>query len=274
MSSAKQHFMLQRAIERVRAATGASITSAGIVSGTESIVLNQISGATRAVRPINVEPRMGIAGKAVHLRRVFGVDDYRISPSITHQCDWFVLAEDLHSMVAAPVIVGTKPVAVIMASHRGNETIGGRTFDTLTAEARLIEQQLAIDAAAPTLIPSTASLAELSHLRELLRLTQADLRTLTHDIPDTAITRRLKAIADRLGAGDDRSRIAASITLSPREIDVMTLAALGHPNRSIATMLGITYQTTKSYMKSAMNKLDASSRLEAVIIARRAGIIA
>ncbi|WP_374613760.1 response regulator transcription factor, partial [Gordonia sp. (in: high G+C Gram-positive bacteria)] len=44
-------------------------------------------------------------------------------------------------------------------------------------------------------------------------------------------------------------------------------------NARIAETLGVTVYTVKGYMKDAMRKLGASSRLEAVVTARSAGLL-
>ena len=61
--------------------------------------------------------------------------------------------------------------------------------------------------------------------------------------------------------------------LTPREIDVLTLAALGTMNREIAETLGLSAETVKSYLRNAMFKLGARSRRAAVDRARMLGAI-
>ena len=61
--------------------------------------------------------------------------------------------------------------------------------------------------------------------------------------------------------------------LSPREFDMLAQVALGKRNGQIAAQLALTEATVKSYLSTAMRKLNASTRYEAVIAARRAGLI-
>ena len=65
----------------------------------------------------------------------------------------------------------------------------------------------------------------------------------------------------------------ADVRLSPRETDVLACAALGATNAEIAATLALKEGTVKSYLQSAMAKLDASTRHAAVAKARRAGIL-
>jgi len=63
------------------------------------------------------------------------------------------------------------------------------------------------------------------------------------------------------------------VRLSSREIDVLACAALGATNAEIAATLDLKEGTVKSYLQSAMAKLDASTRHAAVVTARRAGLL-
>ena len=61
--------------------------------------------------------------------------------------------------------------------------------------------------------------------------------------------------------------------LSPRELEVIAQVATGADNKQIAIRLGVTEETVKTHVKSILAKLDASDRLQAVVIAMRRGII-
>lgn len=62
--------------------------------------------------------------------------------------------------------------------------------------------------------------------------------------------------------------------LSPREVQVLHHAALGHCDKQIARSTGIAHETIRSYWKSIRTKLGASDRANAVAIALWAGKIA
>jgi DNA-binding NarL/FixJ family response regulator/tetratricopeptide (TPR) repeat protein len=61
--------------------------------------------------------------------------------------------------------------------------------------------------------------------------------------------------------------------LTPREHDVLTLVATGRSNREIAQQLYISAKTVSVHISNVLAKLDASSRTEAVAIARRRGLL-
>lgn len=59
-------------------------------------------------------------------------------------------------------------------------------------------------------------------------------------------------------------RIAERRKLSKRELDVLTRMSRGLANKEIATELGISEHTVKSYVKTLLEKLDATDRAGAV----------
>lgn len=65
----------------------------------------------------------------------------------------------------------------------------------------------------------------------------------------------------------------APIALTPREIDVLRLLAEGAGNKELAWRLGISDHTVKSHIASIFNKLDVSTRTEAVTAGIRQGLI-
>jgi two-component system, NarL family, response regulator LiaR len=62
-------------------------------------------------------------------------------------------------------------------------------------------------------------------------------------------------------------------TLTPRELEVLTLIGQGRSNNEIAAALGITPRTTKVHVQNILGKLGATNRTEAVSIAVRHKLI-
>jgi DNA-binding CsgD family transcriptional regulator len=62
--------------------------------------------------------------------------------------------------------------------------------------------------------------------------------------------------------------------LTARERDVLGQLAQGKSNRDLARALGISENTVKNHVRSVLEKLNAQSRSEAVVIALKAGIVA
>lgn len=66
---------------------------------------------------------------------------------------------------------------------------------------------------------------------------------------------------------------AAATSLTNREIEIITLASKGLPNKIIASNLGISIHTVAEYFKNIHVKLDVHKRMEAVAIARSLNLI-
>jgi two-component system, NarL family, response regulator YdfI len=69
------------------------------------------------------------------------------------------------------------------------------------------------------------------------------------------------------------SASAPAQTLTAREVQVLTMLAEGHGNKTIAWKLGISEHTVKFHVASIMSKLNAGTRTEAVTRGIRRGLI-
>ena len=61
--------------------------------------------------------------------------------------------------------------------------------------------------------------------------------------------------------------------LTPRELEVLELLATGCSNRQVADGLGMSPHTAKFHVNAILDKLDASSRTEAVVRAIQLGLV-
>jgi LuxR family transcriptional regulator, regulator of acetate metabolism len=104
---------------------------------------------------------------------------------------------------------------------------------------------------------------------EQVREAHAALRTLAPRIGDPALRAELLDACGLLTAGTP----VAEVTLAPREVDVLACVAAGSTNAVAAQRLGLRPETVKGYLRSAMRKLGAHTRGEAVAAARRAGAL-
>lgn len=62
-------------------------------------------------------------------------------------------------------------------------------------------------------------------------------------------------------------------SLSPREVEVLTLVADGYSNKRVGAALAISEDTAKAHVKNIMSKLGANDRTHAVTLAIRRGIL-
>jgi DNA-binding NarL/FixJ family response regulator/tetratricopeptide (TPR) repeat protein len=99
-----------------------------------------------------------------------------------------------------------------------------------------------------------------------IRAGQRGFGTLTDVIAQTARTEQL-----RLGPGN--TSVDGERALSERELDVLRLLELGRSNPDIGEELVISRHTVRAHVSKILDKLEASSRTEAVAIAHRRGIL-
>ena len=66
---------------------------------------------------------------------------------------------------------------------------------------------------------------------------------------------------------------AASVKLTGRELEVMRLGRAGSSDTQIARELGISSHTALNHIRNFRHKLDAATKLEAVLTAIRLGIL-
>ncbi len=89
-----------------------------------------------------------------------------------------------------------------------------------------------------------------------------------------SITAKVVAEFSRLPRPRPRNGFEIVESLSPREMEILRLVAGGDSNKEIAEQLVITEGTVKNHLSSILSKLNAKDRLQAVIRAREAGLIA
>lgn len=107
-----------------------------------------------------------------------------------------------------------------------------------------------------------------------MREAHRELRALMPKVLDPALRDELLAVCGRLAsATGTREPGAREVRLAPREVDVLACVAAGATNAVAADRLGLRPETVKGYLRSAMRRLGAHTRLEAVVAARRAGLL-
>jgi DNA-binding NarL/FixJ family response regulator len=77
----------------------------------------------------------------------------------------------------------------------------------------------------------------------------------------------------RPGPGDRRLGLAAELSLTSRELEVLGLVAAGASTSEIASKLYISAKTVKNHLASIYQKLDVADRTQAVLRALRLGLV-
>jgi DNA-binding CsgD family transcriptional regulator len=71
-----------------------------------------------------------------------------------------------------------------------------------------------------------------------------------------------------------QQRATRPLHLTPRELEVLALLCEGLPNKLISRRLNISAATVKCHISRILDELGVSSRLQAVVVAARFGLIA
>lgn len=200
--------------------------------------------------------------------RVQCVDDHAvvrdgISLSINMQPDMTIVATAATGEQAVALFSAHRPDVVLMdlqlPTMSGLEAI--RAIRQLDREARIIvltmyqgEEDIyrSIQAGAVTyLLKGTLS----DDLIRIVREVYAGGRPMPPDVAATLAARTSRA------------------SLTPREVEVVTLMAKGMHNKQIGTVLGISSETVRIHAKNIFFKLQVPDRTAAVVDALRRGII-
>ncbi|MGW1162390.1 response regulator transcription factor [Streptomyces sp. NPDC002513] len=279
-ADAAEAVQVRGALVRLRRATGLPIAFGGLVeSGRPQIRISELSGtATTALSSLAVVSGNGLGGKVVALARPCAVTDYSASRQISHEYDGAVAAEGLRSVLAVPLVVRRRVRGVLYGALRMAQPLGDRTLSAAVAAARDVEQELVARDEARAVLAAVRQPAgpPSGAAWERVREAHGTLRSLAQRVEDPALRAELLAVCGRLaGAASSLppASPAQSAGLSPREVDVLSCVAVGSTNAAAAERLGLRPETVKGYLRSAMRKLGAHTRWEAVVAARRVGVL-
>lgn len=270
--------VLAAALEPIRQRTRMDMVFGGAVrQRVDALEITELQGTrTRSAWNLVVHNGHGIGGRALELRRPVLVPNYFTSEGITHVYDHAVRPEAIQTIAAVPVMVGRAPRALLYMATRTQVSLGDRWFDAFAPMIRALERDLTVEdevhrrlsalrdvqASRPDMVTS----AELSALAR-------ELGELATSVEDVELRKKLEAIGSRMVSGVDAGSRSPRIELRPREVDVLREVATGASNGDVAAALDLQISTVKSYLKSAMRKLHATNRVQAINAAQRERLI-
>ncbi|WP_116248048.1 LuxR C-terminal-related transcriptional regulator [Nocardiopsis sp. FIRDI 009] len=272
------------ALRTARRGAGLPVAFGGVATEGGMRLTQFIGVRTNGLRGLRVAAASGLGGRVLVSRRPGAVDDYGSAASITHEYDGPVLAEGLRSVVAVPVVVSGAVAGVLYGASRG-AVLGERATEALVGAARELAHELAVrDEVDRRLRWWRAARSNEGRLgcgaaAEEVRRVHARLRTLARRADDEGMRDELLDAARRLaelgadGAAEPDGDTWRVSPLSPRELDVLAQVALGCSNAEAGARLSLRPETVKAYLRSAMHKLGAGTRHEAVVAARGRGLL-
>ncbi|WP_328874681.1 helix-turn-helix transcriptional regulator [Streptomyces sp. NBC_00287] len=265
---------IRGALVRLRRSTGLPVAFGGLVESVRpQMLISELNGtATRSLSRLAVTSGTGLGGRAVALARPCAVTDYSSSRQISHEYDTAVAAEGLRSVLAVPVVVRRRVRGVLYGALRTAQPLGDRTLTAAVNAARDVEQALVVQESARELLNAARPEPERrgdGAAWEQVREAHAALRALAPRIAEPGLRAELLEVCGLLTAEGPSSYVG----LAPRELDVLACVGSGATNAVTAERLGLRPETVKGYLRSAMRKLGAHTRGQAVVAARRAGLL-
>ncbi|QDY79702.1 helix-turn-helix transcriptional regulator [Streptomyces qinzhouensis] len=269
---------MQGALVRLRRSSGLPVVFGGLLNDPHRLRIAQVSGAqTAALHGLGISVGNGLGGKSIALSRPCAVTDYQESRHISHEYDAAVSAEGLRSVLAVPVVVRRRVRGVLYGALRRPVGLGDRVFDAALAAARDVEQALVVRDEVQQLLSAAREPVADSGCWEEVRQIHFELRALAAQVTDPLLRATILGVCGRLSGANapvgTPPKSPAPPTLAPRELDVLACVAAGATNGATAERLGLRPETVKGYLRGAMRKLGAHTRLEAVVAARRAGLL-
>jgi DNA-binding CsgD family transcriptional regulator len=237
--------------------------------------ISELCGArTRSLANLVVRHGAGLGGKSLLLGRPVSVASYASAEGITHVYDHAVSQEHLETVVALPIVVDRVPRMVVYLANRAQVGLGDRWFDSFAPLVRRLERDIAVDDEVRRRLRALSEAGPEPELtRSDLREVDQELGELAEQVGDESLRVRIEQLRARLAPASAATPTQIDVSLAPREVDVLTQVALGLSNREAAERLGLLPNTVKSYLKTAMRKLDANNRVQAITAAREAGLI-
>ncbi|MER7660883.1 MULTISPECIES: helix-turn-helix transcriptional regulator [unclassified Streptomyces] len=274
MSEPADAVEMRAALLRLRRTSGLPVAFGGLLHDSRQLRIAELSGAqTGALRGLAICAGNGLGGKSMALSRPCAVTDYREARHISHEYDAAVSTEGLRSVLAVPVVVRRRVRGVLYGALRRPVPLGDRTFDAAVAAARDVEQTLVVRDEVQELLAMAREPAAGRASWEEVREAHGQLRALAPRIVDPSLRASLLEVCGRLAAATGGRSADPAIALAPRELDVLACVATGATNAGAAERLGLKQETVKGYLRAAMRKLGAHTRTEAVVAARRAGLL-
>lgn len=267
--------LLSERLHRLQRVSGVPVVFGGATQDTpdgQRLVLSRLAGTFGdSLRGLRVQSGRGLGGTVLKRGVACRVNDYASTTTISHEYDRMVVGQErLTSIFAVPVVLGGVVRGILYGGVRDQQPIGDRAL----RNAGVIAAQLQRDVAevitrrgpGPSAVESSSTAA------------LADLAALIRSTADPAVRERLARIHRHLGGRPDATpqpapASLAPAVLTPRELDALRLVSVGGSNVEIAAQLGLSVQTVKTYLRTAMRKLDVHNRTAAVHAARSAGLL-
>ncbi|EEN89878.1 LuxR C-terminal-related transcriptional regulator [Rhodococcus erythropolis] len=275
---------LRAELRRLHPKTELPVLFGGCVSDRSLTITGHVGTRSNILRNLRIDAECGLGGRAIAEQRPGAVQDYANSSHITHDYDYEVGTEAIESLMAVPIVVRGVTRGAIYGGLRANLPIGDVIAETMMRSSYTLAREFEIrdEVDRRVAMLDTAAVEHGSNrdaqISEGLTESVLALGEIAANLEDMALSAQVLAVEAKLRAlaspkPSANTPVANTVVLSPREREVMGYVALGLRNAEIAERLSLSVETIKTYMRNLMGKLDVRSRHEAVVEARRQGLI-
>lgn len=234
---------------------------------------------SQILRGLVIRAECGAGGRALAEQRPIGVRNYAHSHTITHEYDHHVGAEGIQTLLAVPIVVRRQTRGVLYGGLRKDADLSDRAIEPIVAGATELAREFAVrdevDQRVRLLsasMPGADDAILEPRVSEAITESYLALRSIADRLNDDSLSAEIQAIEDRLRSLAEPGT-APTVRLSRRELDVLAHVSLGCRNAEIAERMSLGGETVKSYLRNLMAKLEVHSRHEAVVKARRMGLL-
>lgn len=266
--------LLRSRLQELKQLSGLPVVFGGTTrtnNGNRSLVISELDGTiSTALQGLTVPAGRGLGGATLSRQSPKLLRDYRSDTSITHDFDLHIVEfEQITSIFAFPVLVKGDVQGVFYGALRDDSTIGDRAIRNATSIAQQTEEDLKRLLGTPD--QRIRQPSDSGELEYRIHRATSQLNQIINATKNEELRRHLIRIRQNLGG---RSALKKGQTsLAPRELETLRLVALGNRNVDIATRLGLSPQTVKAYLQSAMRKLEVHNRNAAVHAAQERGVL-
>ncbi len=268
----------------LRRSLDADVGFVGLVDDDATLTLGSVAGGrVGALDGMRVESGNGLGGQVLATETPASVEDYVRSTEITHEHDAEVEREGVRGLVSVPLVVAGDVLGVAYVGFRRPFEFTDRAISEVMTVVESASVAMTLAERARTMRDEAARSAREAAMNDVRDALDPQLAALVDGIRDivgdpaadpTIVEKASRllgqTIRTRAAIGEDLpapEREAAPSPLTPRETEVIRLAATGATNAQIAESLFLAHGTVKAYMESVLHKLGARNRVEAAMIA-------
>lgn len=266
-------------LRHLRTSTSLPVLFGGMADGPSMRLSGFVGTRGTLLRDLVIDSACGLGGRVMAEQRPGAVQGYARSRHITHDYDHEVASEGIESLLAAPVVVRGKTRAAVYGGLRTDLPIGDVVAETVIRSAGRLAREIEVrDEVDRRIVMIENARTEPAgrgdpRVSEGIVESYLALRSIADRLDDAGLTAEVEAVEHKLRGLAAGASTPATVSLSAREFEVLVHVSLGCRNAEIADRLGLRLETIKSYMRNIMTKLEARSRHEAVVEARRQGLI-